>query len=170
MKTFNAIYERLTDVLFYIAGALIICQTIVELWEVIARYFLHSPLLWGVEFCEYTLFLMGFMGTAWVLRKGAHINVTIVMERLRPRTRTYFNLLSCLMGIMISLIIFWFSLKTTWDNYLGGVRVVKTYSLHKWVFLCFIALGYLLMLIEFVRQFSGHLRSLGSKKEGKLAS
>jgi TRAP-type C4-dicarboxylate transport system permease small subunit len=170
MKNFNAFFDRLIDIMFYIAGALIICQTLVELFEVIARYFLHSPLLWGVEFCEYTLFLIGFLGTTYVLKKGGHISVGIVLERLKPRTQTYFNLFASLVGIMVSLVIFWFSLKTTWDNYLSGVTVVKTYSLQKWLFLSFIALGYLLMSIEFVRQFSGHLRKLGLKEESRQTS
>jgi TRAP-type C4-dicarboxylate transport system permease small subunit len=165
MKKFNAIFDGLINTLFYIAGVLIMCQMLVELYEVIARYFLNRPTIWGMEFCEYTLFLMGFLGTTWVLKRGAHIKVTIVLERLKPRTQTYFNLFASFIGIMISLIIFWFSLKTSWENYVTGVRVVKTYSLHKWFFLSFIALGYLLMLIEFVRQFSGHLRKLGLKEE-----
>jgi TRAP-type C4-dicarboxylate transport system permease small subunit len=165
MKKFNAIFDGLVNVMFYIAGVLIMCQMLVELYEVIGRYFLRRPPVWGVEFCEYTLFLIGFLGTTWVLRKGAHINVTIVLERLRPTTKTYLNLFSSLIGILISLIIFWFALKTSWENYLTGVKVVKTYALHKWFFLSFIVLGYLLMLIEFVRQFSGHLRKLGLKKE-----
>jgi flagellar biosynthesis protein FlhB len=69
------------------------------------------------------------------------------------------------MGILISLIILWFSLKTSFENYVVGVKIVKTYALPKWIFLSFISLGYLLLLIEFIRQFSGHLRSLKVKKE-----
>jgi hypothetical protein len=68
------------------------------------------------------------------------------------------------MGILISLIIFWFSLKTSVENYVVGVKIVKTYALPKWIFLSFISLGYLLLLIEFVRQFSGHLKSLRLKE------
>jgi len=170
MEKFNAVFDRLINIMFYIAGGLIVCQMLVELYEVIARYFLHRPLLWGVEFCEYTLFLIGFLGTTRVLKRGGHISVGIVLERLTPRTQTFFKLLASLVGIMVSLIIFWFSLKTTWENYLSGVTVVKTYSLQKWYFLSFIALGYLLMSIEFIRQFSGYLRNLGLKEENRQTS
>ena len=165
MKKFDVIFDYLINALAFIAGSFIFIMMWIECYEVVARYFFKRPTTWSVEFCEYMLFLLAFLGTAWVLKKKAHINVTILVERLRPRTQTYCHLFSSFMGIMISLIIVWFSLKTSFENYVVGVKVVKTYALPKWIFLSFISLGYLLLLIEFLRQFSGHLRSLALKKE-----
>jgi TRAP-type C4-dicarboxylate transport system permease small subunit len=164
MKKFNVIFDHLIDSLAFIAGSFIFVMMGIECYEVVSRYFFQRPTIWSVEFCEYMLFLLAFLGTTWVLKKGAHINVTILLERLRPRTRIYCNLFSSFMGILISLIIFWFSLKTSVENYVVGVKIVKTYALPKWIFLSFISLGYLLLLIEFVRQFSGHLKSLRLKE------
>ena len=164
MKKFYAIFDRVIDTMAVIAGILILTQILVECYEVVARYFLKRPPLWGVEYCEYTLFLLAFFGTTWALKKRSHINVTLLLEQLRPKTRTYYNLFSSFMGIMISFIIFWFALKTTRDNYLVGVRVVKTLSIHKWPFLSFIAFGYFLLLIEFIRQFLDQLKNLRGKE------
>jgi C4-dicarboxylate transporter, DctQ subunit len=163
MKTFNAVFDRLVTSMAVIAGISIIGMMLVECYEVVSRYFFHSPTIWSVEFCEYMLFLLAFLGTTWVLRKKAHISVTIVVERLSPKSRAFCHLFASLVGILICAIIFWFSLKTTWENYESGVRVIKTYALHKWFFLSFIALGYLLLLVEFTRQFAGHLRSFKTK-------
>jgi len=164
MRKFNEIFDKLVDILAIIAGGFIFLQILVECYEVVARYFLKRPPIWGVEFCEYTLFLLAFLGTTWVLKNNAHINVTILIERLKPRRKTFCHLFSSLMGILISFIIFIFALKTTWENYLTGVKVVKTLSIHKWPFLSFIALGYLLLLVEFVRQFWGDLKNLAEKR------
>lgn len=164
MKKFNVIFDNLIDSLAFIAGFFIFAMMLIECYEIVSRYFFQRPTVWSVEFCEYMLFLLAFLGTTWVLKKKAHINVTILLERLKPRTQIYCNLFSSFMGILISLIIFWFSLKTSLENYVVGVKIVKTYALPKWIFLSFISLGYLLLLIEFIRQFSGHLRSLVLKK------
>jgi TRAP-type C4-dicarboxylate transport system permease small subunit len=164
MKKFNVLFDHLIDSLAFIAGSFIFIMMGIECYEVVSRYFFQRPTTWSVEFCEYMLFLLAFLGTTWVLKKRAHINVTILLERLRPRTQIYCNLFSSFMGILISLIIFWFSLKTSVENYVVGVKVVKTYALPKWIFLSFISLGYLLLLIEFVRQFFGHLKSLRLKE------
>ncbi len=170
MKKFDAIFDRLVNVLACIGGFFIVCTGFIECYEVVTRYFLHRPPIWGVEAVEYMLFLIAFLGTTWVLRNKSHISVTILVEHLSPRAQTYCNLFASAMGILISLVIFWFAVTTTWDCCVTDVRVVKTYALPKWWFLSFIALGYLLMLIEFVRQFLGHLRDLASRPEVKQAS
>lgn len=163
-------FDGLVNAMAVIAGVFIGTQILVECYEVVARYFIHRPPIWGVEYCEYTLFLLAFLGTTWVLKNNAHINVTIVVERLGPRARTYCYLFASFIGILISFIIFWFALKTTYENYATGVRVVKTLSIHKWPFLSFIALGYFLLFIQFIRQFSGHLKSLsGGKVKGQMS-
>jgi C4-dicarboxylate transporter DctQ subunit len=170
MKTFDTIFDGLVTALACIAGFFIICTGCIECYEVVMRYFLHRPPIWGMEVVEYMLFLIAFLGTTWVLRNKSHISVTILVERLTPRAQGYCNLFATAMGILISLVIFWYAVKTTWDCYVTDVRVVKTYALPKWPFLSFIAVGYLLMLVEFVRQFLGHVRSLGSRAEEGKAS
>ena len=170
MKTFDAIFDGLVTALACIAGFFIVCAGFIECYEVVTRYFLHRPPIWGVEAVEYMLFLIAFLGTTWVLRNKSHISVTILIEHLSPRAQAYCNLFASGMGILISLVILWFSVTTTYDCCVTDVRVVKTYALPKWWFLSFIALGYLLMLVEFIRQFLGHVRSLGSHPaEGKVS-
>ncbi len=105
MKKFNAIFDNLIDSLAFIAGFFIFAMMGIECYEVVSRYFFQRPTVWSVEFCEYMLFLLAFLGTTWVLKKKAHINVTILVERLKPRTQIYCNLFSSFMGILISLII-----------------------------------------------------------------
>ena len=164
MKRWNVYFDGLINTLAAIAGVLIVVMTLIECYEVIARYFLRRPPIWGVEFCEYMLFLVGFLGTAWALREKSHISVTILLERMNPRNRAYCDLFASLLGIVISVIVFWYSVKTSWQCYVTDVKVVKTLSQPKWIFISFISLGYLLLLIEFIRQFSGHVRSLATRK------
>jgi C4-dicarboxylate transporter, DctQ subunit len=170
MKTFNAIFDGLVNILAVIAGFFIVCTGFIECYEVVTRYFLHRPPIWGIEAVEYMLFLIAFLGTTWVLRNKSHISVTILVEHLSPRAQAYCNVFACGMGILISLVILWFAVTTTWYCCVTDVRVVKTYALPKWWFLSFIALGYFLMLVEFIRQFVGHVSHiLSHTEEGKAA-
>jgi C4-dicarboxylate transporter DctQ subunit len=165
MKKWIALFDGLENIFAYTAGFFLIAMMFIEVYEVIARYFLHRPPIWAVETCEYLLFFVAFLGAAWLLRKKGHISVDLLLERLKARNRTYLNLFSSFIGIAVSFIILWFSMKTSWENYVTGVKVVKTLSLPKWFFLFFIGLGYLLLFFEFIRQFSGHLRSLRFTRE-----
>lgn len=167
MKNFNKFFDRIIDSLAFIAGSFIFIMMLIECYEVIGRYYIRHPLLWGVEVCEYMLFLLAFLGTAWVLKKRAHVSVDIFFRLLKPRSQIHCNLFVSFMGIMVSLIIFFFGLKTAWEDYIAGVRIVKTTPVPSWIFLSFIPLGYLLLLIEFIRQFLAELKQLGLKKKGK---
>lgn len=160
MRNFYKYFYRLIGVMAFIAGTFIFIMMGIECFEIVSRYFFKKPTVWSVEFCEYMLFLLAFLGTTWVLKNKAHISVPIIIERLGQRPRAYCNLFSSLMGILISLVIIWFSAKTTIETFVTGVKIVKTYALPKWFFLSFIFLGYLLLLIEFLRQFIEELKNL----------
>jgi TRAP-type C4-dicarboxylate transport system permease small subunit len=98
MKTFDTIFDGLVTALACIAGFFIICTGCIECYEVVMRYFLHRPPIWGMEVVEYMLFLIAFLGTTWVLRNKSHISVTILVERLTPRAQGYCNLFATAMG------------------------------------------------------------------------
>jgi C4-dicarboxylate transporter DctQ subunit len=165
MKKFNRFFDSLIDSLAFIAGSFIFIMMLIECYEVIARYCFGQSLLWGVEVSEYMLFLLAFLGTAWVLKKRAHISVDIFFKLLKPRSQIRCNLFVSFMGIMVSLVIFFFGLKTAWEDYVAGVRIVKTTPVPSWIFLSFIPLGYLLLLTEFIRQFLDELKQLGLRKK-----
>lgn len=75
MRKFNAVFDHLIDALAFIAGFFIFAMMWIECYEIVARYFLNRPTVWGVEFCEYMLFLLAFLGTTWVLKKkGSYLS------------------------------------------------------------------------------------------------
>lgn len=169
MKRFDTLFDYLLNSMAMIGGLLILCLIMIECYEIFAR-FLGHPTTWSVDFCEYSLYLIAFSGTAWVLKQNAHITVTVLIVLLKPRAKTYCHLLSSLMGGMVSFIIFWFASKLTWDYYVDAVQVAKTIPVQKWPFLSFAAFGYLLLLVEFVRQFCCDLRSLIKATSNNLNS
>jgi len=159
----KGIFDRLIDFMAFLAGLLLAGAVLIVSFEICMRYFLRRPQVWTVEVCEYILFILAFLGAPWLLKKGGHVSVDIVVERLNTKVRRYLNLLSCGVGILISTVITWFSLVTAWGCYESGVVVTKTLTIPKHYFLLFITLGYFLLILEFGRQFYNHLRA---PKEG----
>jgi TRAP-type C4-dicarboxylate transport system permease small subunit len=158
----KGIFDRIIDFMAFLAGLLIVGAVLIVCLEVCMRYFFHRPLIWTVEVCEYILFTLTFLGTPWLLKKGGHVNVDIVVEHLGKQARKYMNLISCGVGVFICGVITWFSMTAAWDSYTSGIVVTKTLTIQKHYFLLLIALGYLLLLLEFARQFRNYFR--GSKE------
>jgi C4-dicarboxylate transporter, DctQ subunit len=159
----KGIFDWIIDIMALVAGLLLVASVLIESVEIFMRYFLKQPLIWAMETCEYILFVIAFLGAPWLLKKGGHVSVDILIERLSLRLKNYLGLVSSGIGIAVSAIICWFGLVTAWDCYVTGVVVTKTYSVPKHYFLPFISLGYFFLLVEFGRQFFSKLSSL---KEG----
>lgn len=162
----KSFFDWVIDSMAFVAGTILCSTVFIECLEIIMRYFVEKPQVWTVDVTEYILFLVAFLGAPWLLKKGGHVGVDIVVERLSWRTRTYFNILAAAIGIFVSGVISWIALAETWASYQSGILVIKTLSVQKYYFLFFISLGYFLLLIEFGRQFFQHLVSLRPGRGG----
>ena len=157
-------FDWIIDGMAFVAGILLVATVLIVCIEVCMRYFFQKPQVWTVEVCEYILFSIAFLGAPWLLKKGGHVSVDVVIEHLGSKSQDRLRLLSMVTGVLISAIICWFSLATAWDCYKSGVLVTKTLTIPKHYFLMLIFLGYFLLLVEFTRQFFQHLKELREKE------
>ena len=108
MEKFLIIYEKILQVLTklvgVIAGVLVLYCAFSIVWEVIARGLLNSPTEWVMEISTYCVLIAGFlgMGVAYVGKK--HIHVDIFVSKMSPKTLTYVEVLTSLIGIFYSFI------------------------------------------------------------------
>jgi len=165
MKKFNTIFETLIGSTAFIAGFFIFAMIFIEMFEVAGRFLFGKPLAWSVEVIEYMLFLIPFLATTWLLKEKGHITVSLIYERLNPGIQIYCDLLASGIGIIISMIIICYSLESSLECYIDKVKVVKTLAAPKYVFLLFIFFGYLLLSIEFMKQFWSTLKKLYLDKQ-----
>jgi len=163
----GTIFDRIIDALAGRAGVLVIGIMLVMCYEVVMRYFLNRPPAWAVEVCEYMLYLLAFLGAAWLLKLGGHVRVDIVLGRLNPKAQTWLNIATSAIGVIICLVIAWYGGESTIDHFQRGIPVVKTLKIPKAPLLAVIAVGCFLLSIQFLRQTYGYVRSWGvmAKKE-----
>jgi TRAP-type C4-dicarboxylate transport system permease small subunit len=163
MRDKKRLFDQVIDFMAFLAGVLLVGAVLIVCFEIWMRYFARKPQVWTVEVCEYILFAIAFLGAPWLLKKGGHVSIDIMVAQMSPKTQSYLGLFSKAMGVFISAIVCGFSMATSWDSYVSGVVVIKTLSVPKYYFLMLIALGYFLLLIEFARQFFGHFKELREK-------
>lgn len=145
-------FDRIIDFMAFLSGILLVGAVLIVSLEICMRYFIHKPQVWTVEVCEYILFALAFLGAPWLLKKGGHVCVDILLEHIPSKIGGYLKFFSSLTGVVISGIIAWFSAVTAWDCYASGVVVTKTLTIPKHYFLLLITLGYIFLLLEFARQ------------------
>lgn len=160
----KGILDRVIGFMAFVAGLLLVAAVLIVCFEIFMRYFVQRPQVWTVEVCEYILFSMAFLGAPWLLKEGGHVNIDIFVSHLSPRRRHGMELISTSVGIIISSIICWFSITTSYESWSTGVLLTKTLNVPKYYFLMLIALGYFFLLLVFARQFIDHIRRL--KEDG----
>lgn len=115
MEKFLLIYEKilqvLTKIVGVIAGALVMYCAFSIVWEVIARGLLNSPTEWVMEISTYCILIAGFLGMGVAYAGKKHIHVDIFVSKMSPKTLTYVEVVTTLLGIFYSYIFMVYS----WD-------------------------------------------------------
>ncbi len=159
-QTLERAWDSLLNGLAYVAGLLVVAVALSVLYEVVARYFFNSPTIWAVDFTEYSLVYITFLGTPWVLRDHAHTRVELVVERLRPRLRLVLGMLVSLAAATGAVVMAWEGAWETWESYLGGHAELKAWRVYRWPLILPICVGSFLLVVEFLRQACNNLGML----------
>ncbi|HEY3368177.1 MAG TPA: TRAP transporter small permease [Symbiobacteriaceae bacterium] len=108
-------FHRLNDALERIASWIVslfmgvICLVIFA--NVFGRYVLHSSPPWSEELARYMMVWISALGAAVALRRGAHVGLDIVVQRLPARTRLVAEVTALLFALALTGVIAFFGFK-----------------------------------------------------------
>lgn len=160
MRHISRAWGALLDGLAYLAVALMAALTLAVVYEVGARYVFNRPTVWAVDFTEYALLYITFLGAAWALRDHAHIRIEMMVERLGPRQRLSLGVFVSIVAAGVSAVLMWQGAEVTWEAYANNQAMLKAWRVPRWVLILPIFVGSLLLTIEFLRQAWGSLMDL----------
>ena len=158
-KTGVKLFDFVMDFLAFLAGLLLLLVTLFVSYAVVVRYLHFKPPVWVLQFTEYALLWITFLGAAWLLREGGHIKLDTLVSRLNPKRRRTLTVITDILGFIVSFIIFWFGTLHTIDLYRRAILDVKGVSVPKFALFLIIPIGGLTLLIQFGRHFFKQLRS-----------
>jgi len=147
-----------------LAGVLLVFITI-SICTSIALRGLSLPVpLWSVQFNEYSLLWITFLGGAWLLRKKRHVSLDTLTRRLNAGSLRLLNSLHAILGLLVCGCLTWICGAVVWDHYQRGVIDVRAVDVPKYLILSVVFLGFLIMALEFLCQL---LREIRQIREGK---
>jgi len=116
--------------------------------------------LWIVQFNEYAMLFATFLGSSWLLSKGRHVSVELVVSRFSMRTRKILRVIHSLLGLGLCSTLCWYGTLTTLENFQRKVIHVQAVDVPMAYVLFVIPLGFFLLVLQFLRDFLVGLRSL----------
>jgi C4-dicarboxylate transporter, DctQ subunit len=117
---------------------------------------LPSP-VWTVQFNEYSLLWMTFLGSAWALSRRKHVAVDIITSRLGPSGRRIADIVYSLLGIGVCGVLSWYSALITLNLFQRGVTDVQAVDVPKSLVLIIIPAGFLVLTAQFLRNLATSL-------------
>ncbi|MBI4492584.1 MAG: TRAP transporter small permease [Chloroflexi bacterium] len=121
-------------------------------YEVVARYFFNKPTIWAVDFTEYGMVYVTFLGSAWLLRQRSHIQVDMLVQRLTPRQQLRLDTVMSVVAAVVMAVFVWKGAEVVSEAWANNQVALKAWLVPRWIIMLPIPVGGLLMFIEFVRQ------------------
>ncbi len=152
MQTVERAYGRLLDVAAAAACALILGMTLMICADVFLRNVRIVPglagLEWANEISEAMLFLVTLLTAPWLLRRGQHIRVDIVLRAVPPRVGWLFEWAVDLLGLGCCAIIAWYSARAAFASFQAGSVSIKTLVTPEWWLLSILPLAFTALTVE----------------------
>jgi C4-dicarboxylate transporter, DctQ subunit len=147
------ILDRICSILAIVSALLLLFITFSIGYSIFARLLRISSPFWIVQFNEYSLLWMTFLGTAWVLSVDKHVSINIIVQRLGVKSRKLLGLFNNLLGMALCGVLCWYGFFTTRESFVRGVIDVQSIDIPKAFVLVIIPLGFLFTFLKFVHRF-----------------
>lgn len=153
----SVIFDRVLSILMLLGAVILALLMLAVCWDVIARTAIGAPLIWLLEFTEYGLLYITFLGTAWVLKHEAHVTSDLLLVTLHPRKQALMNMITSIIGACVCLILAWFGAAVSWEKLLSGSYQPTAIQTPDFPIFVIIPIGFLLLFIQFLRRAHGNL-------------
>jgi TRAP-type C4-dicarboxylate transport system permease small subunit len=131
-------------------GALFILATLVVQVVGIAGRELGFSMAGLDAYAGYCLAAGSFLAMAYALRRGDHIRVTLILSRLKGRTRYWMEVLCLAVAALLSAYFAWFSAKLVWGSYAYHDVSQNVDATPLWIPQLSMALGTLVLFVALV--------------------
>ncbi|MEM8797621.1 MAG: TRAP transporter small permease [Pseudomonadota bacterium] len=144
------LYDFTIIALAGLAGAAIFALAFAITADVVLRNMGITNFPWLLEVTEYVLFGATFLASPWVLKKGAHVRVDIVVSNLSATGRRMLEFAADALGLAVSGCLGFYALRVGLESYGRGDLLFKEIVIPEWPFFALVAFASLLLCVEFI--------------------
>lgn len=133
----------------FVACASVAVMSVLVFANVIARFVFNHSLAVSDEMSTYLFILMSFMGTAVAARRGAHLGLSIVTDRLSENGRRNVGMVMYILSAFFCLLIVIFGAQMVVSEYQLGQQTAAM-QWPEWIYGLFVPVGAAFAMIAFL--------------------
>ncbi len=163
--TFFRILNRISEISGIVCALSILLSALVLTYEVCMRYVFKTPTIWEIEFSVYLLIMATFVGAAYGLKNGAHINIDLITQLLPSQARIRLSFVTSILSLVFCICLAWMGWQMWGEAAFNGWRSDSLWGPPLWISYLFLPLGVTLLVLQYVV----HLSKLWSQMKTKAA-
>jgi TRAP-type C4-dicarboxylate transport system permease small subunit len=152
MNRLEAAYGKLLEGFALVACALVFGMTLMICADVLLRNVRIVPglagLEWANEISEAMLYLITMLTAPWLLRRGQHIRVDIVLRAVPKQVGWLMEWAVDVLGLTCCALIAWYSARAALASFQAGSVSIKTLVTPEWWLLSALPLAFLALTLE----------------------
>lgn len=142
----------------YVLLVLFPLMVVVVFVATVARYFNLFPMFWGEEVARYIMVFMAYIGAGLAMKKGAHVGVSFLIDRIKhPLIRRIFDIIRLLMILFFCGIIVYYIFNIV-SSPIFKIQTTPALFLPMWIPYSAVPLGMILVSIRAIQAFLFSLR------------
>lgn len=143
-------YDRVTNACGAIAAILILIVTLIITADVLLRNFLRDTIPGDVELSEYAMLFITAFSAPWILNRGQHIRIDVILRTLPARAAWVCELVCDGIGIVLSALLTVYGVRVAMASFDSGTKLVKEFVIPEWWILTPLPFMFLLLGMGFV--------------------
>lgn len=168
MRPLARLHDALTQISFGISAALLGLVTAIYCLEVMLRYIFNAPTTWGGEAISYSLCASIFLAMPHVTKVGAHVAVTVVIEKSSPAVGRLISWIIYLVAFVICTIATWISFDENVRQFVQDVHLMRVHPIPKWYISVFITYGFGMSALHYLRKVAGGVAQVQTLSSGNV--
>jgi TRAP-type C4-dicarboxylate transport system permease small subunit len=136
-----------------LAALILLAMVAVVSADILLRNLTRTSFTWANEVSEYALYLITLLAAPWLLRRGQHVRLDLVLVLVPPRVAWAMELVADAIGFLVCLVLLRYGVAVTLDSWRTGSITIKNLVFPEWWLLAPLPAVFLLLAIEFVFRF-----------------
>jgi TRAP-type C4-dicarboxylate transport system permease small subunit len=153
MTRVSDLYGKLLDGLAIIAALVLLAMVLVVTGDILLRNTVSKGFVWANEVSEYALYLITVLTAPWLLRRGQHVRLDLVLTAMPKRVALIMEAIGDIAGFLVCLAMVRYATLMTYDAWRNGSITIKNLVFPEWWLLAPLPVCFILLAIEFIFRF-----------------
>ena len=131
-----------------VAAAVLAVITVMVCFDVISRNLGFRSVVWINEVTEYALPIATLAAAPWLMWRNQHVRLDLLGAVLSPAAQRRVDRFSAALGLLVSLLMVWYSIRMLLDSRGAGSIVLKALVFPEWWLFVPVPIGFGLLALE----------------------